>query len=142
MRFWDASAIVPLLINEPQHTAVDALVEEDSELLVWWGTPVEIVSALARRERDGSLQAVEVTQAIAALAELSETWEEIVPSDRIRRVATRLLRHHPLRAADSLQLAAALVAADDQPGSLEIVSLDAKLNNIARREGFRVIDLP
>ena len=142
MRFWDASAIVPLVINEPQHSAIDALVEEDSELLVWWSTPVEIVSALARREREGLLQADEVTQAIAALTELSETWEEIVPSDRIRRVATRLLRQHRLRAADSLQLAAALVAADDQPASLDIVSLDAKLNDIARREGFRVIDVP
>lgn len=141
MRFWDASAIVPLVIKEPQHAAIDALVEEDSDLLVWWGTPVEIVSALARRERDGSLQPAAVTQAIAALAELSDTWDEIVPSDRIRRVATRLLRQHKLRAADSLQLAAALVAADDQPASLEIVSLDAKLNGIARREGFRVIDV-
>ena len=141
MRFWDASAVVPLVIAEPQHGSMDALVEADSELLVWWGTPVEIVSALARREREGVLKASEVTQAIAALAELAESWEEILPSDRIRRVATRLLRQHRLRAADSLQLAAALVAADEQPASLEIVSLDGKLNDIARSEGFRVIEI-
>jgi predicted nucleic acid-binding protein len=138
MRFWDASAIVPLVVDEPSSAAIDALVDEDSELLVWWGTPTEVVSALARREREGSLTALETTQAVAALGELSESWEEIVPSERIRRVATRLLRQHRLRAADGLQLAAALVAADDQPASLEIVSLDARFNDIARHEGFRV----
>jgi hypothetical protein len=140
MRFWDASAIVPLVVDEPRSAAIDALVDEDSELLVWWGTPVEIVSALARREREGSLTAIETTQAIAALTELTDSWEEIVPSERIRRVATRLLRQYRLRAADSLQLAAALVAADDQPAYLDIVSLDSRLNEVARQEGFRVIE--
>jgi uncharacterized protein len=140
MRFWDASAIVPLIVDEPRSAAIDALVEEDSELLVWWGTPVEIVSALARREREGSLTAVETTQAVAALTELTDSWEEIVPSERIRRAATRLLRQYRLRAADSLQLAAALVAADDQPAHLDIVSLDSRLNEVARQEGFRVIE--
>jgi predicted nucleic acid-binding protein len=129
-----------MVVDEPSSAAIDALVDEDSELLVWWGTPVEVVSALARREREGSLTALETTRAVAALGELSESWEEIVPSERIRRVATRLLRQHRLRAADGLQLAAALVAADDQPASLEIVSLDARLNDVARHEGFRVIE--
>jgi predicted nucleic acid-binding protein len=140
MRFWDASAVVPLVVDEPRSAAIDALIDEDSELLVWWGTPVEVVSALARREREGSLTAVETTQAIAALTELTDSWEEIVPSERIRRTATRLLRQHRLRAADSLQLAAALVAADDQPAYLDIVSLDSRLNEVARQEGFRVIE--
>lgn len=140
MKFWDASAIVPMVVDEPRSAAIDALIDEDSELLVWWGTPVEIVSALARREREGSLTAVETTAAIAALAEMTDSWEEVVPSERIRRTATRLLRQHRLRAADSLQLAAALVAADDQPAFLDIVSLDSRLNDVARREGFRVIE--
>jgi hypothetical protein len=44
-----------------------------------------------------------------------------------------------LRAADSLQLAAALVAAEHQPHALEFVSLDERLNEAASREGFPVV---
>lgn len=139
MKFWDASAIVPLVAEERGRETLIALLEEDPDLLVWWGTPVEIVSAFARRERDGHLTADETAAAIGALHTLSTGWQEIVPSDAIRRTAERLLRTHPLRTTDSLQLAAAIVAADHDPGSLEFVSLDERLNAAARREGFAVL---
>jgi hypothetical protein len=48
----------------------------------------------------------------------------------------RLLRVHPLRAADSLQLAAAVVASEGDPGELPFVCLDEKLAQAASREGF------
>ena len=51
----------------------------------------------------------------------------------------RLLRVHPLRSADSVQLAAAVIAADREPAALEIVSLDAQLASAARREGFTAL---
>jgi predicted nucleic acid-binding protein len=54
-------------------------------------------------------------------------------------VALRLLRVHALRAADSLQLAAAIVAAEHEPSALEFVSLDERLNEAASREGFRIL---
>ena len=142
MKFWDASAIVPLVADELGRDPLVALLEDDPDLLVWWGTPVEIVSALARRERDGHLTADQTAAAIVALQTLSTAWQEIVPSDAIRRTAERLLRTHPLRAADSLQLAAAIVAADHDPASLAFVSLDERLNAAARREGFAVIGSP
>ncbi len=50
------------------------------------------------------------------------------------------MRVHALRAADSLQLAAALIAANHDPATLEIVSLDARLATAARREGFKVLE--
>jgi predicted nucleic acid-binding protein len=116
-----------------------ARVDEDSDLLVWWGTPVEIASALARRERERTLSAEDVTEALAVLRDLAESWHEIVPTDVLRRTAERLLRTHPLRAADSLQLAAALTAAGHDPGTLEVVCLDDRLAAAAKREGFRVL---
>lgn len=139
MRFWDASAIIPLLADEPARGDMLGLVGQDAEILAWWGTPVEIASALARREREKLLNADEVASALAAARVLAESWHEIMPSDSIRRTAERLLRVHPLRAADSLQLAAAIVAADHDPGSLEVICLDARLASAARREGFAVI---
>jgi hypothetical protein len=54
-------------------------------------------------------------------------------------VALRLLRNHPLRAADALQLAAALIASEETPQTLEFICLDDRLALAARREGFTVI---
>jgi predicted nucleic acid-binding protein len=140
MRFWDASAVIPLLAFEPTRPRLLELLEQDPQVLLWWGTTVEIASALARREREQSLSADEVTTALVLARQLAESWHEIVPSDAVRRTAERLLRTHPLRAADSLQLAAALIAADHDPGNLQLVCLDERLNSAARREGFTVID--
>ena len=139
MRFWDSSAVLPLLVDESAREGLLARLEEDGDMLSWWGTPVEIASALARREREKLLSAEEVSNVLAALHHLAASWHEIVPSDSVRRSAERLLRTHTLRAADSLQLGAALVAADHDPRSLEIVCLDERLTLAARREGFTVL---
>ena len=95
MKFWDSSALLSLLVDEPSRSRLLAFLEEDSEVLAWWGTPVEIVSALSRREREGLLTAEEV--------------------------------------------AAALIASDHDPRSLELVCMDERLKSAARREGFTVL---
>lgn len=140
MRFWDASAIIALLVDEPSRKHLLELLEQDGEMLAWWGTPVEIASALARRERERLLSAEAAEAVLAAARQLADSWQEIVPSAAVRRTAERLLRVHALRAADSLQLAAGLVASDHDPGTLEFVCLDARLASAARREGFKVLD--
>ncbi len=140
VRFWDASAIIPLLADEPTREQLLELLEADPEMLAWWGTPVEIASALARREREQLLTADEVEAALESARALADSWHEIVPSATVRRTAARLLRVHALRAADSLQLAAALIAANHDPATLEIVCLDARLATAARREGFKVLE--
>jgi len=140
MRFWDASAVVALLAEQAAQPRMRELLKEDAEILAWWGTPVEIASALARRERERLLTAEQVAAGLRAARQLANSWHEIVPSDAVRRGAERLLRVHPLRAADSLQLAAALIGADHDPGTLEIVCLDERLTDAARREGFFVRD--
>jgi len=139
VRFWDSSALLRLLVDEPARARLIALFEKDNEVLAWWGAPVEMTSALARREREGLLTADEVAAALAAARALSESWHEIVPSDAVRRTAERLLRTHPLSGADALQLGAALIAADHDPASLELVCLDERLTVAARREGFTVL---
>jgi uncharacterized protein len=137
MRFWDASAIVPLLVDEPQGAALIDILEADPSMLVWWATPVECVSALARRERDGALESKGMRIALERLRALSAEWHEVLPSTTVRNLAERMLRVHPLRAADALQLAAAMVAAEHDPQSLALVSLDQRLTEAASKEGFR-----
>lgn len=139
MRFWDASAIVPLLVAEPASDGMLGLLDADPELLVWWGTPVECVSALARREREGALAAASVTQAVERLRAVAAAWQEVLPGDLVRAAAQRLLRVHPLRAADALQLAAAVVAAEHDAATLPFVCLDERLAEAAAREGFPIL---
>jgi predicted nucleic acid-binding protein len=141
VKFWDASAIVPLLVNETWSRRLQSLAADESAMLVWWGSEVECVSALARRERDGALDGRTMATALRRSRQLADAWDEIDPSDAIRETAERFLRVHPLRAADALQLAAAFAAAEQRPASLEIVTLDDRLADAARKEGFAVVDL-
>ena len=137
--FWDSSAVVPLLVAEPPRDVLLGILDQEPEMIVWWGTPVECASAIARREQEGSLRMAEAGQALERLRTLTGAWNEVLPSESIRSTAQRMLRVHPLRAADSLQLAAALIAAEHEPSGLGFVSLDERLVEAATREGFRVV---
>lgn len=139
MRFWDTSALVPLLDDEPASQAARQQFERDPDVVTWWGTTVECVSAVTRRERDGALDPPSVVVALDRLDALSRHWTEVEPGERVRTIAYRTLRVHPLRAADALQLAAAIVASEDQPASLPFLTLDDRLAEAAAREGFVVV---
>jgi predicted nucleic acid-binding protein len=142
MRFWDASAVVPLLMTEAATKALQGRAGTDPAMLVWWATEVECASAIARLERDEALDAAAVNEAFDRLKRLGEGWHEVEPSDAVREAAVRFLRVHPLRAADALQLAAAFVSAERRPSSLEIVTLDERLAAAARKEGFVLTEVP
>lgn len=142
MRFWDASAIVPLLMAEPATRSLQTLATEDSAIVVWWATEVECASAIARLERDGALDQPAALEAFDRLKQLAAGWHEVDPSDGVREAAVRFLRVHPLRGADALQLAAAFAAAEGRPSSLEVITLDGRLAAAARKEGFALIEVP
>ena len=139
MIFWDTSALVPLLVQEDSTSLVEDVVRRDGDLLVWWGTTVEILSALARLEREGGLSADDADATRETLRALSGTWSEILASDPVRDIASRLLRRHPLRAADALQLGAALVWAAGNPEGRAFFTFDQRLADAARLEGFDVV---
>jgi predicted nucleic acid-binding protein len=138
--FWDASAIVPLLVGEPTTAEMQALAGRDPDMLAWWGSEVECVSALARLERAGALDGRAMALACDRLKQLADGWHEIEPSEIVRESAVRFLRVHKLRAADALQLAAAFTAAERRPASLRVVTLDERFADAARKEGFALID--
>jgi len=141
MKFWDASAVMPLLVGEPSTAEIQSAAAADPAMLVWWGTEIECASALARLERDGALEEAAATEAFARLADLAAAWHEVEPTDSVRLVAVRLLRVHQLRAADALQLAAAYVAAEHRPSSLQLITLDDRLAAAARKEGYSVVEI-
>jgi len=136
MRFWDSSALVPLLVRETRTAGMQAMYRRDHDIAAWWGSEVECASAIGRLERDGALDSTGAVRALARLDRLSAAWREILPGTEVKLTARRFLRVHPLRAADALQLAAAFLAAEGRPSTLEFVCLDERLGDAARREGF------
>jgi uncharacterized protein len=141
VKFWDASAIVPLLVAEPTTRRLQGLAARDPDMLVWWGSAVECGSALARLERAAALDVKGIALASNRLTQLANGWHEIEPSEIVRESAMRFLRVHLLRGADALQLAAAFIAAEHRPASLQVVTLDERLADAARKEGFALVDL-
>jgi predicted nucleic acid-binding protein len=139
MRFWDASAVLPLLVPERRSKVLAGYLKEDPAAAVWWGTRVECASALARLERETRLSGADAGRARQRLDEAALEWTEVPPIERVRDQAMRLLRLHPLRAADALQLAAALVMSEHEPKTLPFVTLDHQLAEAAGREGFPVL---
>lgn len=139
MRFWDASAVVPLCVEEASTKSVQGLLATDANVVVWWGTPVECASALARLRRMGLLTDAGETAARDLLSGYRRGWTEIQPVSALRERALRMLSVHELRAADSLQLSAAVSWAAEARDGAEFVSLDDRLSEAARREGFRVL---
>ena len=109
MKFWDTSAVVPLCVQEPNSATVQEILVEDPSTVVWWGTRTECISALTRQVREGSLAPTDERAARHVLHTLMQTWTEMQPSEALRSMAERSLAVHPLRAADALQLAAAIL---------------------------------
>jgi hypothetical protein len=140
MRFWDTSALVPLLAEEPATPSAQRLYGEQPAI-VWWATVVECASAIARLEREGALTAAQTADAFGRLDALRASWIEIEAGDEVREVAHRMLRVHALRAADALQLAAAWLGSERRPASLPLVTLDERLRAAASREGFPLVAL-
>jgi predicted nucleic acid-binding protein len=139
MRFWDSSAIISLCLREKTSEAMKALMKDAEDIVVWWTTRIEFLSALSRRQREGVLRTVDEAEANVVISALAATWSEVQPVEAVRLRAERLLSIHPLRAADALQLAAALIWAQEIPRGLGFVCLDQNLRERALKEGFSIL---
>lgn len=137
--FWDTSAIIPLCYHQIQTQKAQQAYRFFPEMVVWWSTPVESASALYRLKREGELTAQQVQQSFAALEKYSRRWTEITPADEVRVLAQQLLKKHQLRAADSLQLAAAMIWCNSLPKGRTVISDDGKLLIAAENEGFNTL---
>jgi len=135
LAFWDASALVPLCVHQSITPRAIALYKS-YEAVVWWATPVEIASALARLVRMRRLDSSQWTKARKLANDLADVWSVIQPSDALRAKATQLVDRYDLRAADSLQLAAALEWCEDAPQGQAFLTADHRLREAAMLSGF------
>lgn len=138
MRFWDSSALIPLILEQPYSPRSRALLEDDPDGVIWWGTPIECASAFARLRREGRLTPDEEVEASHLVESLRSAWHEVQPGDGLRVQALRVLRLHQLRAGDALQLAAAIEWGGGPPSG-EFLTFDERLGMAAKLEGFTVL---
>lgn len=139
MSFWDASAVLPLCAHQRETGTLGRLAHKHGRLVVWWGTPVEVGSALSRLVRDGALTVGGRALAVARLAVLRRAWVEVLPTERVRSLAEVLPEQYDLRAGDAFQLAAAAVWCRERPRNRSFVCYDRRLALAAERMGFQVI---
>ena len=141
MRYWDASALVPLLVSEPSTNLARTWLADDSEIVTWAWTRVEIASAIERRAREGAVSRRDRRQVLERLDTFADTWDEVTEVLAVRSRASLLLARHPLRAADAGQLGAALLVNEQLDGRpLSFMCLDRRLSEAAELEGLRVTD--
>ena len=139
MNFWDTSAIVPLCVREPTSVQVKDVLIFDAGMVVWWGTRTECISALTRQVREGGLTSRDEHAAHHVLHTLAQSWMEVQPSEALRSTAERLMTVHPLRAADALQLAAAILWCQWIITGQGFVTFDRRLRKAGYQEGFAVL---
>jgi uncharacterized protein len=139
MIFFDSSALLPLFVQEDRSKEIQRIAMDDPSLVVWWGSTIECFSAFARLRRERIIDSAEEQNIRARVLELKNSWTEIQPGNEVKALAHQLLLPYALSAADSMQLAAALLWADKLPSNHQFVCLDAKLAQAALKEGFIVL---
>ncbi len=136
--FWDTSALIPLCVKQQPTAALRELLEQH-EIAVWWATSVEMRSAFERLLRMGQLTQAEHIAAGIRLEILRCGWRELQPTEALRAQAEIFLTSYPLKAADSLQLAAAWTWCSGDVQLCTFVSGEAQLLDAARQVGFQIV---
>lgn len=139
MRFWDTSALLPTIVDETSTSACEALLASDPIVLVWEATQIELLSVVSRLRRESDGLEDLCSSIRADVFARWATWSRVADWPKVALRAQRVVSLHPLKAADSLQLAAALVACEDQPHTLPFVTRDRALAKAAQLEGFPVL---
>lgn len=134
--FWDTSAIVPLCVRQNLSQDVRQLWRSTSRVIVWWGTSIEVRSAISRLNQENFIDAKGLQFALTRLEIIRRKWAEIVPSEKLRNIAENLPDAYGLRALDSCNLAAALVWCSEKPNGRLFVCDDEKLSIAAQKLGF------
>jgi predicted nucleic acid-binding protein len=138
--FWDSSALVPLCVPDQDYGRARQLISEHSPV-VWRGTMLEILSALGRLRRREALTEVQHAASCKRIQTFSGSWREVQSSNRVRDHAAAAVDRYDVRAADALQIAAALIWCGERPRNRVFLARDERLKRAARDEGFSVPDL-
>lgn len=116
--------MLPLISEETFSDVVAGFLREDDEIVVWWGTWIECSVAISRLRRENSLDEAGEEETRAAVDRLAGNWVERRPTDDTRLLAMLVSKRHPLKAADTLQIAAALRWCEGETDGTAFVCLE------------------
>jgi predicted nucleic acid-binding protein len=139
--FWDSSALVPLCIRQAGSRQAQLYLRK-FDFVVWWGSVVEVHSAICRLHRAKEINDADKQGAVARLLLLSRGWREVLPDDQVRDLAAESLDKYSLRAADALQLAASLTWCQKRTSRRSFITADRRLAQAADAVGFSVVEIP
>ena len=131
--------MIPLIFEEPASPVMKELLMEDTGMVVWWETWVECSVTVSRLRREEILDDSSQDETRATLDRLSANWQEIEPTVGLRLLTMLISKAHPLKAADCLQLTAALRWCEGDPDGTGLVCLDNQLRQAAEVEGFQML---
>jgi uncharacterized protein len=134
VRFWDTSALIPILLDEDRSTIALSFMRTDSNVVVSFLTLVEIDSTLARRQASAQQR----RDALELYASLRSIWTVIDDYKAIVHEARRVAQTHALRSGDAVQLASAVIGCRPK-GLIPFVCFDDELNAAAFAEGFPLL---
>jgi uncharacterized protein len=139
MRFWDTSALVPLLVAERASETLARTYRDDRTVIVAWTTAIECVSAFARKRRENQISEGLLARILQRLADFRVDWTVAEPTPQLVTLAQRIVARHGLRAADAIQLASAIGSSSFEGAQPHMVCLDRRLTQAAMAEGFRIL---
>jgi hypothetical protein len=141
--FLDSSALVKRYVSETGSVWVQQITAPQTGNLLFIAriTWVEVISAFARRQREGSLTSADVAQVIQTFRSDLNTQYQVIELDATLAVsAGQLVGQYPLRAYDAVQLASVLriqpAFATTQSTSLIFLTADNRLSAIAGALGL------
>ncbi|HUP23399.1 MAG TPA: type II toxin-antitoxin system VapC family toxin [Thermoanaerobaculia bacterium] len=137
--FLDASALVKRYVEEDRSCVVREVFQVGVPVAISRQSIAEVATALCRRCRDGDLLPADRDAVLDALALDESTFHVVELTDDVTRESIQLLRRHPLRAGDAVQLASCVVLARELGTELRFVAFDDSLSRAARSEGLTVI---
>ena len=139
--YLDSSALAKLYVPEPESDALDAFLRGRRDLLISELAITEVLSAIARRRREGLLtpdQASEIRDAVLSDAD-SGSLRRLDLSPVVHREAERLLFQldsAALRTLDALHIALALLSA-----ATHVLTYDARMRSAALHAGLKTLAL-
>lgn len=136
--FWDTSALLLLCVRQAESPTYQRWWQRSDRIVVWWGTTVEMRSALSRLARGREITPQGLQFALTRMEAMRPQWRAIAPSEKLRDRAEGLPDAYGVKALDAFQLAAALIWCQEKPKGRLFLCDDAQLSAAASQAGFTV----
>jgi predicted nucleic acid-binding protein len=136
--YFDTSALVKRYLVEEGSTAIEALWNATTRAVASEILYDEMAATFARKKREVPADADSIDKARATFRAEWLSMRRVAVGDDVHARVDELLARHPLRGADAIHLASALLVRDALQQPVTFACADQKLVTAARAEGLSV----